>query len=239
MRRRGPTETGHVRAPADAVRPVVVVRRRLERLRGSIRVRRHGWARVRGATITGERRRSRCRRSTRTALRKVTAYMRGNRAVAHVVITGRTMHVQRGQITTRGHGLGWGRCRLNRHVVREHSLARAPTFLILTQVGLGLSSSFLDSAGVMVLVTGQGRPTSECLLAVGVRALVGSLARMDTTMPSQRRRIAKGLAASLTHMGLLTSVYTRVYCQGGALDKLLSAARPVTSMGPDTSVDSL
>lgn len=47
------------------------------------------------------------------------------------------------------------------------------------------------------------------------------------------------LAASLTHMGLFTRVHSRVYCQGGALDKLLSAARPVTGMGPDSSVDSL
>lgn len=70
-------------------------------------------------------------------------------------------------------------------MVREHPFARPTTFLVLTQIGLSLSSSFLDRAGMMVLVTGQSRTTRERLLAVGVRTLVGPLTRMDTTMPSQ------------------------------------------------------
>lgn len=185
MRRRGPPEAGHMRASADTVRPVVIIRRRLQRLRGSIRVRRHGRTHVRRTSVTGERRRSRCRRSTGATLRKVASYMWWDWPITHVVITGRAMHVQRGKITARRHGLGRGRGRLNRCVIREHPFARATTFFVLTQIGLSLSSGFLDGTGVMVLVTGQGRAARECLLAVGVRTFVGSLARMDTTMPSQ------------------------------------------------------
>jgi len=74
---------------------------------------------------------------------------------------------------------------MNRRVVRKHPFARAATFLVLTQIGFGLSSSFFDGAGVMVLMTGQSRPPREGFLAVGVRTLVGSLPGMDTTMPSE------------------------------------------------------
>jgi hypothetical protein len=109
VRRRGPSETGHVWAPADTVRPVVIVGRRLEGLRGSIGVRRHRRTCMRCTAVTRERRGSGRGGSTRTALGKVASYMRGDGPVAHIIITSRAMHVQRWEFTTRGHGLSWRR----------------------------------------------------------------------------------------------------------------------------------
>lgn len=54
-------------------------------------------------------------------------------------------------------------------------------------------SSFLDCAGVVVLVACQGGTTRECLLAVGVWALVWPLARVDPTVPGQRTGVAEWL----------------------------------------------
>jgi hypothetical protein len=45
----------------------------------------------------------------------------------------------------------------------------------------------------MVLVTSQGGATRESLLTIGVRALVGSLARMDAAMASQGAGVAERL----------------------------------------------
>lgn len=67
-------------------------------------------------------------------------------------------------------------------MIREHSLARATAFLVLTQVGFSLGSSFLDRSSVVVLVSSQCRASGECLLTVRVRAFVGSFAGVDTAM---------------------------------------------------------
>lgn len=74
---------------------------------------------------------------------------------------------------------------MNRAVIREHPFSRTTTFLVLSQVGLGLRSSFLDRPSVMVLVPGQGRTAGEGLLAIGVGTLVRSLSGVDAAVPSK------------------------------------------------------
>lgn len=51
-------------------------------------------------------------------------------------------------------------------------------------------------------------------------------------------RTSTYLATSFTHVWLFARVDTRVYRQGGALDKLLPTAWPITSMRPNAGVDS-
>lgn len=121
----------------------------------------------------------------------------------------------------------------------KHSLARTSTILILPQLGLCFSSGFFDGPSVVVLVACQRRAAREGLLTVGIRAFVGSLARVNAAMPGQRRRVAKGLATSLTHMRLLSGVYTGMYCQSRALDKLLSTPWPLASMGSNSGMNTL
>lgn len=123
-------------------------------------------------------------------------------------------------------------------MIREHAL-RPVTLLVLTQVGLGLGSSFFNSAGVVVLVPSQGCSSCESLLAVGVRAFVRALARVNATMTGKRRRVTERLAAAFAHVRLLASVNSRVNSQGRPLNELLSTAGPVTSMGTNACVDSL
>lgn len=55
------------------------------------------------------------------------------------------------------------------------------------------SGRFFDSAGVVVLVTRQSCATRKGLLAVGVGALVRSLARVDSAVTRKRRRVTEGL----------------------------------------------
>lgn len=55
------------------------------------------------------------------------------------------------------------------------------------------SSRFFDGAGVVVLVTRQSCATRKSLLTVGVGALVGSLARVDSAMTRKRGRVTEGL----------------------------------------------
>lgn len=112
----------------------------------------------------------------------------------------------------------------------EHSLARATAVLVLSKLGFGLRSSFFNGSSMVILVASQSSPARECLLAVGVRALVGSFTGMDATMSGQRGRIAEGLfgyrvssstqiklnagthlSTSLTHVWLLSGMHTGVY----------------------------
>lgn len=50
-----------------------------------------------------------------------------------------------------------------------------------------------DRSRVVILVPGQGCPSGERLLAIRVRAFVGSLARMNSPMPRQRAGVTEGL----------------------------------------------
>jgi hypothetical protein len=70
-------------------------------------------------------------------------------------------------------------------MIGEHSLGTTASFFVLAQIGLRLGSRLLDSPGMMILVTGESCTARERLLAVGVWALVGSLARMDTTVAGE------------------------------------------------------
>lgn len=107
----------------------------------------------------------------------------------------------------------------------------------------------------MVLMTRQGRPTSECLLAIGVWALVWPFSRMNAAMSSKGAGIAEWLltvsmlscwefkdesylAATLAHMRLLTSVNTLVNGQSRALDELFPTVGIVADVWPDTTVNS-
>lgn len=82
---------------------------------------------------------------------------------------------------------------MNRTVLGEHSLARATAVLVLSQLSFGFRSSFFNRSSMVILVTSQGSAARECLLAVGVRALVGSFTGMDAAMSGQRGRITEGL----------------------------------------------
>jgi hypothetical protein len=70
-------------------------------------------------------------------------------------------------------------------MIWEHSLGPTTAILVLAQIGLRLGSCLLNSSSMMILMTGESCTARERLLAVGVRALVGSLARMDTTVAGE------------------------------------------------------
>lgn len=194
MRRGRPTEAGHVRASANAIGPVVVIGGRLKRLRRTVsrRMGSHRGTGVRSATITGQRWGRGGRGSPGTGLRETAANMGRNRSVRHVVVGAR--HIQRGKVAS------WGNrvvCRrgsgMDRAVVGEHVTRHSRSLLVLPQIGLGFRSSFLDCARVVVLVACQGSAASECLLAVRVGALVGTLPRVDSAVSRQRGRITERL----------------------------------------------
>jgi hypothetical protein len=103
-------------------------------------------------------------------------------------------------------------------------------------------------------VTSQGGTTREGFLAVGVRALVRSLARVDAAMASQRAGVAEWLGSvsvcvqrmelvltylstTLAHMRLLTRVDALVHCQGGALDELLAAVGVIAHVRTNAAVN--
>lgn len=145
---------------------------------------------------------------------------------------------------------------MDRVGVGEHAVPREPSpLLVLSQVGFRLGGGFFDRTRVVVLMPGQGRATREGLLAIRIRALVRTLARVDPAVSRQGRRIAEGLdglvrgtsceervstyfATSLTHVRFFARMDTRVYRQGGALDELLPTTWPITGMRSDAGVDS-
>lgn len=67
-------------------------------------------------------------------------------------------------------------------MIREHSLGTTASFLVLAQIGLGLGGRLLNSPSMMILVTGKSCTARERLLAVGVRAFVGALSRVNPTV---------------------------------------------------------
>lgn len=82
---------------------------------------------------------------------------------------------------------------------------------------------------------GEGRTASKRLLAVGVRAFVGALAGVDTTVTSKGAAVAKGLATALTHMGLLSGMNSLMNSEGRTLNELLAAL--VANVGTNTAVN--
>lgn len=185
-------------AAADAVGPVVIVGRRLQRLGRAVAGRMRGYRRLgvwRAEVGQSGRRR---RRSAGTGLGEVSAYMRWDRTVARVVIA-RPMQVQRGKLARRGNCrvLRRRRRRMDGSMVREKRFARPPRSLpILPQIGLRLGGCLLNGACVVVLMARQSGAASERFLAVRVWAFVGTLARVDSAVPSQGRRVTEGLTGS-------------------------------------------
>lgn len=114
--------------------------------------------------------------------------------------------------------------------------------------------SLLNSASVMVLVTSQSGATRESLLTIGVRALVGSLARMDAAMASQGARVTERLckesarvqtrivggpylSATFAHVRLFAGVDALVHGEGGALDELLTAVGVIAHVRTNAAVN--
>lgn len=189
-----------MRAAADAVGPVVIVGWRLERLRRPVPSRMRGYRGLgvwRAAKIR-QRRRGSCRRRPWAAVGKVASYMRGDRAIAHVVIA-RPMEIQRRKLARRRdcRVLRRRRRRLNGDMVREKAVAWAPrSVFVVPQIGFCLRGGLFNGPGMVVLMARQGGPASKGLLAIGIRALVGSLAGMDSAMTGQGRGVTKSLAGS-------------------------------------------
>jgi hypothetical protein len=200
VRGRGPAQTRHVRTAADAVGPVITISRRLKRLRGGVArgVRRHRWSLVRRTAEARERRRRGCRRGARAGLREIPPNMRRDRSVPHVVVASGTRHVQRWQVTGRWNGhrmMRRGRRRVNRGVLGENPITRCPCSLfVLSQVGFRLCGGLLNGSRVMVLMTRQGRASSERLLTVRIWTLVRPFSRMYSAVSGQGRRIAERLS---------------------------------------------
>lgn len=104
VRWRGPSKTGHVGASIHTVRAVIAVGRGLQRLGRGVGMRGHRGSNVGRTSVAGKRRRCRSRRSSRAALGEITTHVRGDRTGTHVVVAGRSVHVQRRKFTTRRHG---------------------------------------------------------------------------------------------------------------------------------------
>jgi hypothetical protein len=77
----------------------------------------------------------------------------------------------------------------------EHPFTWSTTVLVLAQLGLGLSGGLFNRTGVVILVSSQCRTARECLLTVGVRAFIGALSGVNTTMSCQRGRVTERLQA--------------------------------------------
>jgi hypothetical protein len=206
------------------------------------------------------------RRSTRAGLWHLVTHVRRDVEAAHVSIVG-SLTVQARNYTCR-HAVG----RRQRHgtVIRRGCVQGRSVFGIVAAVGAtsparcgstrgqgssGRSSGLFNGASVMVLVACQGGATRKCFLAIGIRALVGSLPRVNTTMPSQRARVTERLggklamsmgaccswvaylATSLTHVWFLAGVDTLVDGQSRALNELLAAVGVVAHVRTDPAVD--
>lgn len=116
------------------------------------------------------------------------------------------------------------------------------------------SCGLLDGTTVVILVTVQSGTTSERLLAISVRALIRTLARVRSAMPRQRAAVTESLivvsilskavkgrvlylGADFAAMGLLASVHSLVHGESRPLDELLAAGGMVANVRPVTAVD--
>jgi hypothetical protein len=90
---------------------------------------------------------------------------------------------------------------------------------------------------VVVLVTGKGGSTGECLLAIGVRTLVGTLSRVCPAVTGKRAAVTEGLGTSFAMVRLLACVDSLMHSQGRSLNKLLATRGPVTDVGSNTTVN--
>jgi hypothetical protein len=89
---------------------------------------------------------------------------------------------------------------------------------------------FLDGPAVVILVPRESGTAGKSLLAVGVGALVWSLARVCTPVASQGAAVAEGLGTGLAVVRLLAGVHALVDGQSGTLNELLATVRVVTDV---------
>lgn len=74
---------------------------------------------------------------------------------------------------------------MDRILIREHSVGSTATFFVLAQIGLRLRGCLLNRPSMMILMTRESCTACERLLAIGVRALVWSLSRVNTTVAGE------------------------------------------------------
>jgi len=90
---------------------------------------------------------------------------------------------------------------------------------------------------MVILVPGKGSTPSERLLAVGVRTLVWTFARMGPAVASQGAGVAKGLGTGLTMVWLLSSVDSLMHREGGSLNEHLAAVGEFADVRSDAGMD--
>jgi len=83
----------------------------------------------------------------------------------------------------------------------------------------------------------QSGAASESLLTIGVRAFVGTLARVDSTMACQGTAVAKWLAAAFTHVRFLSRVNSLMNSEGRTLDELLATVGEVADVRANTAMN--
>ena len=261
-----PAHGAHVRAVAGAADRVVVRRRRrFQRWRRAVctRVRRDGWARAAHRRRVGLRRER--GRGPGARLHDLAAQVWRHVHVGHIAVVGR------GAVQA-GHD-GHAGCRRQRDgaVVGRRRAQRRRRFGVVLAVGprrarlVGRArrqggsrgrGGLFDGAGMVVLVAGERGTAGECLLAVGVWAFVGPLARMYPSMSSQRARVTERLRGALAaihrrmrtqsshlstplaHVRLLSRVHALMDRQCRALDELLAAVGVVADVRTDAGMDS-
>lgn len=186
VRGRLPADAAHVGAPARAAGALVVLDVGLER-----RGRRAVAGRVRSGPHAGVGRRRRRRRAGRV---EIAAQVHRQRAVVHEV------EVALAVVQARGHGQvalrrGWRRegravCGISVGSVGTRAVLSGSTRCQSRSRG---SSRLLDGSRVVVLVTSERCPSRERLLAICKWAFVGTLARVDASVPRERAGVAEGL----------------------------------------------
>jgi hypothetical protein len=145
-----------------------------------------------------------CRGCTRARLGHLATHVWRDIHATHIcVVGGLTVHAgnnasghsigrRKGQVTIVGGGGVHRRCVL-RIVAAIRATGPAWCGSARGEGSSSSGSSLFHSTSVMVLVACQGGATRKGLLAVGIGALVGSLARVNTTMSRQRTRVTKRL----------------------------------------------
>lgn len=121
------------------------------------------------------------------------------RAVSHVLLEVLSLKASTVELGTRRHRQvpmtgGW--CSDRRTVARKLvalSLDRLKAIASRRKSGSSCSSSLLYRAYVLVLMPSQSSTASERLLAIGIRAFIGAISGMGTTMTSQRTAVTKSL----------------------------------------------
>ena len=125
--------------------------------------------------------------------------------------------------------------------------------LSIRQFCIRLCCSLFNCSSVVILMTVQRRSPGKGLLAVGIGAFVGSLARVYPSVSREGARITEWLqlcqlgkyqesststhfATSLAHVRLLPCVYPHMDSQRRPLNKLFTTARMFALMWTDSTM---